>query len=187
MLIGICGAPSCGKTVLSRALVNELCMQGHNAEYINEYARYYINRCKLFDSPFIKTPLHQVNILRGQMDWENAVPPEVQFKITDSPILAHPVYTFNLVDFDDFSHSEYYHQYYRDMLEHRDRYFPLIYLPCNIDFKTDGTRMQNEDRARQLGEQIKAFLVFHRIPFYEIVETDLQARVQTCLKIILNQ
>lgn len=186
MLVGICGAPSSGKSVLARAVVNKICLDGHSAEYVSEYARHYINKCNCQESLFLRTPLHQANISKGQMEWEDVVPSNVEFVISDSPIIAHVAYTYNLVDFTDLSHVEYYHQYYRDMLQRKSRYTCLFYLPPVLEFKSDGTRAENKERAARIGQQIKGFLMFHQIPFYEIQEVDLEKRVTFCIDKLLN-
>jgi nicotinamide riboside kinase len=182
--IGFCGGPCSGKTLASRALTNKLCLLGYNADYIPEYARFHIGMCRLYPSNDQRTLLHQYNVLENQLEWENAIPQAVEYVITDSPVLVGMVYTYNLCDFDDYNQMIFYHRHYQRMLSYKDRYRYLFYLPAgDVDFKGDGLRAQNEERARKIGDQIKGLLILHNISYHEITGT-LDERIYKCLEIM---
>jgi nicotinamide riboside kinase len=177
--IGICGGPCSGKSTLARALVGKLSLAGHNTEYVSEYARYHINECKR-NGLLVRDPLHQQIILHNQLKWENAVPEEVQYVVSDSPVVISVVYTYMLSDIHtNYNHKTYYLQYYEQMLEHINRYQYLFYLPNEIEFKSDGTRSQDATRAKDIGERIRAFLIFHGFNWKEI-KGSLDERVDQC-------
>jgi len=184
ILIGFCGGPCTGKTLTSRALTNALCLAGKNADYVQEYARLHIARCKQYPTNNSRNLLHQHNILENQLEWENAVPQSVEYVVSDSPVIMGMVYTYTLTDFTDYNQVTFYHRHYQRILEMKDRYKYLFYIPPgDIEFKSDGLRAQNEERARKIGEQMKAFLVFHNIPHHDISGTP-EERVAKCLSII---
>jgi len=181
--VGFCGGPCSGKTIASRALTNALCLLGHNADYTPEYARFHIGMCRLYPSNDQRTLLHQYNVLENQLEWENAIPQSVEYVITDSPVLMGMVYTYNLCDFDDYNQMAFYHRHYQRILRYRDRYKYMFYLPSDdIEFKGDGLRAQNQERAQKIGNQIKGFLTFHNISYHEITGTP-DERVDKCLGI----
>ena len=186
LLVGLCGGPSSGKTTLARALANELGLQGRNAEFVPEYAREHIANC---DRSVINNPrdlLHQAVILPTQMEREDAVPDAVEFVISDSPLLIHGVYTQMMTNFLDHNQKMFYMRHLQTLLENRDRYDPVFFLPPNdIEFKTDGLRKQDAERAHNIGEKIKAFLVYYDIPFHTITGS-VEERVQECLSILLE-
>ncbi len=183
--IGICGGPSTGKTTLARALVNRLNLVGHNAEYITEYARYHINMCKQH-GVFDREPLHQAVILYNQLKIENSVPEEVDFMITDSAVTMYPVYGWMLSDPNNYNHRQFFLQLYEQIIEQHDRYSHILYVPQNIPYKADGTRSEDLDKAKDIGERIRAFLVFHGYSFYEVGASDLDERVEECFNIVTS-
>ena len=184
VLIGICGGPSSGKTTLSRALTNELCLLGHNAEQVTEYARFHTARCSQYPVNHPRDLLYQYMVLEKQLEWENAIPQTMEYVVSDSPVIIGMIYTHALTNFEDYNQVAFYHLHYQHILQHKNRYNPLFYLPYgDIEFKLDGLRNQDAGRAQRIGEKIKAFLVFHDISFHEVVGT-LDERIEKCISII---
>jgi len=183
--IGICGGPSSGKTTLAKALTNKLGLLGHNPEYIGEYARYHINMCKQNGIYAAREPIDQQIIFYNQLRWENAVNDEVDFLVSDSPIFMTAVYGHMLTDFRNYKHRTFYHQLYEQILEMKDRYDHVFFLPSEIEFKADGLRVEDAERAQKIGEQIRAFLVFHDYRWHEITGS-LDERVEKCYKILIG-
>lgn len=177
--IGVCGGPGVGKTTLSRILTNRLSLSGYNSEYVQEYARLHINQCKKRNVPVDRNPLHQAVILHHQLQWEDAIPKAVDFMVTDSPILSYPIYCYAFTDFNDFNQTSFYHMYYQQILEHRNRYDTLFWLPPEIPFQSDGTRSEKPELAKLIGEKIRAFLLLHDISFIE-VRGSLKERLDFC-------
>jgi len=184
ILIGFCGGPCSGKTTCSRALTNALCLAGKNADYVQEYARFHIAKCKQYPTNNSRNLLHQYNVLENQLEWEDAIPQSVEYVVSDSPVIMGMIYTYNLTDFTDYNQVTFYYRHYQRILEMKDRYGYLFYIPPgDIEFRGDGLRAQNEERARKIGEQMKAFLVFHNIPHHIITGTP-EERVAKCMKIL---
>jgi len=182
--VGFCGAPSSGKTCLARSMTNALCLKGHNADYVPEYARFHIARCKQYPTNNPRNLLHQHMILENQLEWENVISPAVEFVVSDSPVVMTAVYAYSLTDFTDYNQVAFYHKHYQRILELKNRYKYLFYLPStDIEFKTDGLRSQDKERAQEIGNKIKAFLTFHDILHYEITGS-LDERVNKCLSIM---
>lgn len=185
ILVGLCGGPSSGKTCLGRALANHLNLKGYNAEYVPEYAREHIAQCdrSLFSNP--RDLLHQAVILLKQIEREDAVPEVIEYVVSDSPIIMHSVYSYMMANLEDYNHKTFYLHHYQTLLENRHRYGYLFYLPSgDIEFKADGLRKQDVGRAYNIGERIKAFLVFHNLDFHEVTGS-VEERVQKCSEILL--
>lgn len=184
--IGICGGPSSGKTTLARALTVKLSTSGHNVEHVTEYARFHIAEYLKQSTQTPRDPLHQVIIFQNQVRWEAAVQDTVEYVISDSPVFMNAVYTYNVIDFDDYKQRIFYYQHYERLLEYSRNYYDYIFFlpPGDIGFVHDGLRGEDEARAEQIGEQIRAFLVFHQMPFYTITGRDLDKRIERCLEII---
>lgn len=174
-------------TTLARALTNTLGLQGKNAEYVPEYAREHIALC---DKSVMNNPrdlLHQAVIGPTQKAREDAVPEKVDFVVSDSPLLIHGVYTYMMTNFFDYNQKMFYLQHYQMLLENKGRYDYVFYLPPgDIEFRTDGLRKQDAKRAHEIGEKIRAFLVYHEIPFDTVIGT-VEERVQQCLSILLEE
>lgn len=183
--IGICGGPSAGKSTVARALVNQLNLTGYNAEYIAEYARYHINMCKK-NGITDRDPLHQAVILHNQLRIEDSVPDEVDYMVTDSAIVMYPVYSWMLSDHTNYNHRQFFLQLYEQVISSHDRYDHIIYIPQSIPYKADGTRSEDLEKAREIGERIKAFLVFHGYTFHEVQSTSLEDRVEECIRAIID-
>lgn len=184
--IGICGGPSTGKTSTARALVNHLNLAGYNSEYVTEYARYHINMCKQ-NGVLDREPLHQAVILYNQLKIENSIPEEVEFMVTDSAVVMHPVYGWMLSDPNNYNHRQFFLQLYEETISQRDRYDHILFMPQSIPYKADGTRSEDLDKARDISERIRAFLVFHGYAFHEVKSVSLEDRVEECFKVITSQ
>jgi nicotinamide riboside kinase len=185
--IAICGGPSSGKTTLARALTNKLCMSGFNADYVTEYARAHINECRKHGIVGTKDLIDEQLILDGQLEWEDTVSDDVEYLVTDSPIFITAIYCSWFADWSNYKHRKFYYGYYKRILEMKDRYQHIFFLPSEIEFKADGTRSQDAQAAKQVGERIRAFLVYHMYPWQEIRGT-LDERLEQCYRsIVLNR
>lgn len=172
-------------TTIARALVNRLNLADYNAEYVTEYARYHINMCKQHNVPD-RDPLHQAVILHNQLKIENSVPEEVEFMITDSAVVMHPVYGWMLSDHNNYNHRQFFLQMYEEIISQRDRYEHILFVPQNIPYKADGTRSEDLEKAKDISNRIHAFLTFHGYTFYEVKSVNLDDRVEECFEVITH-
>jgi nicotinamide riboside kinase len=183
--VGFCGGPGSGKTCLARAVANKFCMDGYIAEYVSEYARFHISQCTRAPHNAPRDLLHQQLILQNQLQWEDAVQLSAEFMITDSPIITGAVYAYLVADFQNHNQKTFYFQYYQKIVDLKDRYDYLFFLPSDvIEFQSDGLRTQDIERARDIGERIKAFMTFHSIRWYEVKSVALEDRVKECCSIV---
>lgn len=177
--IGLCGGPGSGKTTLARALTNQLNLQGFDTQYVPEYARFHIANCT--DRMDL---LDQLLIFENQLKWENSARP-LDFLVSDSAVLMQAVYTYDLTNFANYKEAAFYCQHYQKILEHKNRYDLLFFLPSELHYTKDGIRRQGEEEARDIGERIRSFLLFIQVPFYTISGT-LKQRLDKCLNIIMS-
>ena len=132
--IGIIGAPGTGKSTLAKELAKSI-----DFKYVDEYAREWIARYGE-----VKTLEEQLLITKTQLYREEKSGNRI---VTDSPIFLGNVYASML----PFNHKDYLTgRYGLDVLNElqyllintRDRYLYLFYLPPILDPVDDGVRVQ---------------------------------------------
>ena len=167
--IGFCGAPSSGKTTLTRTFVNKLSIEyDANVEQVTEYARTHISR---YGIPSLTTqPFVYLQQDRRENDASNH-----EIIVTDSPKFLTYFYTVynNKSDLDEQS-LYVYHKMYKIAMYTVLEYDELILLKPK-EVKLEGVRYQDNDDIANLNNMIKTFLTTHNVKFFECdykVDTD---------------
>lgn len=183
--VGIAGGPGSGKSSLARQLTTELYnKRKYNAQYVTEFARDYINRA-LLHGKFIPTIADQFLIFHNQIEREQIVLDKSDYLISDSPVFLPIIFAFNICDMSNFQQRLAYTSLYEMFLAKYLKWYDHIFVvQRQKDFLKDGTRHETVEEADQIGQQIVAFLKFHRIPFNNIFTELDEARVQCVLKIL---
>jgi nicotinamide riboside kinase len=181
--IGFCGGPSTGKTTIARELTNKLGLMGYNCDNITEYARFHINQCIAHFGKFECEPLDQVILFENQLKSELSVSKKLDYIITDSPIFMGLSFLYRSLDLNNYKHKKYYMDYYEKLIELRDFYDYIFFIPNEFKLVDDGTRVENDRDSIELGESIKSYLKFHQIPFTEVSGT-VEERIKTCFEVL---
>jgi nicotinamide riboside kinase len=157
--IGFCGAPSSGKSAMTRKLVNALSID-HDAaaEQITEYARTHIAR-------YGKTPKwhSQTSIMAGQRKLEEDAR-DATVLVTDSPIFLGYIYMLHYLN--EALSGEVIHtlsQAYADALSNAAEYTDLFLLSPR-EAKEDGKRITEPSEITRIHAAIQKFLQVHNIP-----------------------
>jgi nicotinamide riboside kinase len=182
MKIAIVGAPCTGKTLLTRALTNELCLRGYNADMVSEYVQGFLSR---YIRPFkTKTDLlDQMMIFRGQREREDDLSHK-DIVICDSSTFLIYVYTLTRsFSAESERNRMVIKEMRKDTLRDLPSYTKILYLPPAIPYKKNSyqwtTALEN-DRKR-LDERLKAFFTLEDISFCEITATDIQDRLNQAI------
>jgi len=182
--IAISGGPGSGKTSLARQLTTKLYNEkGINTKHIEEYARLYIDECN-FHGQFSPELSDQQLIFAKQVEREMAVPENVRFSISDSPLFLPLIFTFNLITptlYQD--RTVYLHLYNEFLAKYTSHYNYIFFVSREKPYLKDGTRKQSEEEAKNVDSQIVSFLELHKMHYHRISGTD-EERVAKVLSII---
>lgn len=156
--VGICGAPSAGKTTSAERIRAVLKRQYGlpSVEAVREYARHYIE-----ETGKVKNIHEQWSILQGQERWERQAERTYDFVISDSPMFLPYIYTVTLADLKDPKHRHLLLSMYEEALLAVCEYEVIYLLPLPEKVQQDGLRVQNEDDARKLHNAMDNFLEGH--------------------------
>jgi nicotinamide riboside kinase len=185
MKVAIVGAPCTGKTILTRALTNELCLRGHNADMVSEYVQGFLSR---YIRPFKMTTdlLDQVMIFRGQREREDDLSHK-DIIVCDSSTFLIYVYTlFRKFSAESERNRMVIKEMRKDTLRDLPGYTKVLYLPPFIPYKKNSyqwtTALEND--RRRLDEKLRAFFTIEDIPFCEITATDIKGRLDQSIAAI---
>ena len=177
------GAPSTGKTVLAKFLTENLKRRGYTAELAKEYARDFIlkrgSKMKADD---------QLAILYGQKEREKtAAQKNPEFVVCDCATFLAYVYSFlykpSLDQKEEVAQYETILKRIKKEIESEiDCYDYIFFLPPEIPPEKDGVRLYTKERD-EISNQIKKFLIFRNIKYYEI-KGSVEKRMERVLKLI---
>lgn len=180
--IGFVGTPGSGKSTLARAVA----ASGHNklrcVELVAEYARRFLTKYGQVESP-----ADQYKITQKQIEWENAVSPETEVIITDSPIYMGFLYALNLRDLNNPKHTMYINDTFKCMnkINCPQRYDIIFHLPPAWKPHKDGVRSSEhfEDEWRSSADDMIRFIfkLFPPQKFISLNKISLEERVEECL------
>ena len=170
IVINVFGGAGAGKTVACMDICQQLKKAGYNAEYVSEYCKDLVYE----DSDMLDgTAKNQFKILQEQMRRVDRLIGQVDFIVTDSPVLLNEVYNKELT-------SEY-----KEMVEDIfDQYqnFNFIIRRDNAYYQTEG-RIHTLEESMEKDNQIKEMLQTGDFPFetynhetlHQIVENVIHA------------
>ncbi|MBP3544005.1 MAG: AAA family ATPase [Lachnospiraceae bacterium] len=146
LVINAFGGPGAGKTTSCLDITAELKKAGYVAEYVQEYVKELVweQNWELLDG----SQDHQFQILKEQMRRMDRLYGQVDFIVTDAPILLNYIYNNELTDSYENMLSELYSQYDS---------FNFIMERDISKFETEG-RMQNLEESIEKDGEIKALL-----------------------------
>lgn len=173
--IAVISGPGTGKTTLCKEVDNILGLMGKNSGLCLEFARTYVNR---FGPP--ANVFEQFVVYQGQKRREDDLA-RCEYIICDNATFLCYVYaTFN-IDFrndkERYALNELYNMALKDMFS----YDEIFYIPREFSLSRDGTRYQGEEEALLVDEKIRAFLLFHNLP-YTTVKGTVRERCATILE-----
>lgn len=173
------GGPGSGKSTLAREIVNKLGLLGYNVEYVDEYARKHIREtgrpCCIFEQYFIQDK---------QVEKEDYVARQnCDFIICDSASILSYAYAIRYQGRHSILKRRKVLQEILDKAHEQVATYDLIFfIPQEISCEEDGVRFNIED-ARDISEQIEAFLKVEMISFYVLTGT-LEQRSEKALETI---
>lgn len=186
--VGFVGVPGTGKTSTARALA-AMCRRIEDykrVELIAEYARRYIYK---YGSEGIDLT-DQYKIMEKQIEWEQAVPPETDLIITDSPVHLGFIYALDLRK-DTVKDTMYINDIFKRLNKINSperRYDVIFHLPPVLKPVDDGIRKEDQFKEswREKSDwRIKyVFDLFPPKTFVTIESVGLLERVEECLQVL---
>jgi len=183
--IGLLGGPSSGKSTLAAWLYSRLKEDAVNTELVQEFAREYINKT---GGP--KNTLIQFLIYKRQKEKEDILPASVKVMITDSPTILSYIFGVVYGNIKDQDHRHMITEMYNEIIhDGLSRYDLLYYLEPTRPYVEDGTRKEGAEKAREVGNNIKNFLLFHQTSFKILTNPSTEFRANqiiTDVKLLLG-
>lgn len=185
MKITIVGAPCTGKTILTRALTNELCLRGYNADMVSEYVQGFLSR---YIRPFKTTTdlLDQVMIFRGQQERENDLSHKDIVVCDSSTFLIYTYTLFRNFAAESERNRMVIKEMRKDTLRDLPSYTRVLYLPPVVPYRKNSYRWTtvSENDRKGLDEKLRAFFTLENVPFSEITATDIEERLNQSMEAI---
>ena len=155
--IGICGSPSSGKTTASQLLRWKLReITKLSREVPREYARHYMEKY----GPI--TNIHQqLLVFDGQTKSEKQISDTYDMTISDSPRFLAYVYAKNFFDYKNKHSTAALVRLYELALNSIEDYEVFYLLPPADSIEEDGIRIQTQNDAVNLYNDISNFLYTH--------------------------
>lgn len=185
-IIGLVGAPSTGKTTLSRAISTMLSRHELRTEIVPEYAREY----KIMNGK-ITNPFEQLAILHEQLRLERMayVGTRCDFIILDSPTWVGYVYA-NIIGENhgcDYDRIRLVLNQISDRCDMEGMHCHLT-LYCETDraFFRDGVRDDDEARRQLIADRLQAYMKMEGID-YVTVEGNTDQRIAIAETVIKEQ
>jgi nicotinamide riboside kinase len=170
-IVALVGAPACGKTTLSLNLVTQLKVRNKNAKYILEYPRDYIEK--------YGHPQHISEQMLIFLGWnrllDNAAGIRYDYLICDSPVFISYVYGVYKSDPSVPKDRMWILELLGMALESIQMYDKIFYIRPGREFPIkDNLRHSNLDIQKKIDDNIRGFLNLYKVPYEEIVNTDLK-------------
>lgn len=162
-IINLFAGPGAGKSTMAAALFANLKMKGINCELVHEIAKILVWEKR---NEALKC---QPYIFGKQLFMLERLIEQVEYIITDSPILLSPIY--------DRSKNQLFKEFVVDYFKKMDNINIFLERNSNRLYNPKG-RNQTEEESKQIDIQIKNFLLENNIHFRPIkVEQDLAITV----------
>lgn len=155
--IGICGPPSAGKTTTAQILRWKLKNSTEKSREVpREYARHYIEKYGEINNIY-----QQMFIYEGQTKFEKQIYDNYDITISDSPRFLAYIYAKKLFDYQNKQDRAALTRLYELALESINDYDVIYLLPPAFNVEQDGIRIQNENDANNIFNEIQDFLFTH--------------------------
>ncbi len=155
-VINLFGGPGTGKSTLAAAIFVEMKIRGYNVELVTEYAKtaVYENRAK--------TLKVQPYVFGKQLNYLERVAEQVEWAITDSPIILSSVY-------DKFYGPNYPESFHVSCIEiFKTHYENFNYVLTREHEYVRIGRVQDEDGSKLVHSRVIEMLQANDIPYKEI-------------------
>ena len=162
-IINVFAGPGAGKSMFCMELLAEMkklgCRSGFTCEYVSEAAKEYV----WTDSPLMDgSEKHQLILLGEQLHKLERLNGNVDYIITDSPILLNALYNKQCI-------QEYEKMVVRLMRTFKNKNY-FLKRDLSVPYETAG-RLQTLEDAQRIDKRLKRLLVRNSIPFKEIEYT----------------
>lgn len=146
LVINAFGGPGAGKSVSCMDICQQLKKLGYNAEYVQEYAKelVYDGNMELLDG----SAVHQFDMLKEQLARMDRLYGNVDFIVTDSPLLLNGVYNKEL--------TPEYEQLIADLQSHFEN-FTYFVERDETHFQQEG-RIHDLEQSKKIDAEIKQLL-----------------------------
>lgn len=163
------GGPGAGKTTACMNICAALKIAGYNAEYVQEYAKdlVYEKNFEMLDG----SPEHQFEILKEQTRRLDRLYDQVEFIVTDSPVLLNTVYNNALTQEYADAIGELYNQYTN---------FSFFMGRDTSHFQEEG-RIHNLEQSIQKDNEIRELLDQNNIYYGEYRHDTVDKIVQNAI------
>lgn len=148
IIINLIGGPGSGKSTIAAGLFYELKRRGICCEIASEYAK-----DKVWEESF-KTLDDQIYVFGKQFHRIFRLKDKVDIVITDSPLLLSIIY--------DSGDSEYFDKFIVEQYKKFNNL--LVFVERETNYESEG-RMQNEEEAKMIDNEIKSLLHKHDIDY----------------------
>lgn len=175
--IALIGGAGCGKSTQCAHFFAMLKSESIQVDQVQEWVREAINRGLIPKG----NPWAQFWIYEEQKIKEDCIPKEIEYMVTDSPILLSYVYALLYAKRpeDNYLLLKMYEKFINDI----GRYDYVFLCKREKPYVKDGTRTQSKEEALELDNIIIHLLEHHRIP-YIVLEGKTEERTKKMRKII---
>ncbi|MFA4870886.1 MAG: ATP-binding protein [Pedobacter sp.] len=175
--IGLLGGPGSGKSTQCADFFASIKTECILVEQVQEWIRENINKKILPpNNPWIQFLIYYEQKLK-----EDSIPEEIQYMVTDSPIILSYVYALKYAKIPD--DNMLMAKMYEFFLHDTKRYDYLFLCNREKPYVKDGTRVQDESEAKELDGVIRHLLKNHNMP-YTILTGTTKDRTSTMREVI---
>lgn len=178
-VIGICGAPSSGKTTISQLLRWQI--ESKTREVPREYARHYMEKY----GP-ISNIHQQLLIYDGQTKLEKQMRDNYELTISDSPRFLSYIYSKKYFNYKNKHEKAALVRIYELSLESLQDYEIIYLLPPPEKIIQDGIREQKDGDGLTIFNDIKIFLETHAPDLFKIIEDHNRNNMMVSVNVILK-
>ena len=162
--IGICGAPSAGKSTTAAGIFYTYKRRGVKVELVTEFIREELNRGFKLQSVG-----DQFRIYMKQKEREDIIPSNIDVLVTDSPIYLSLYYALDYARRADNQNDENILFLFEQIFKERNRYDILVLLKRTKEYVSDGTRLQSAEESDNIYNEL---LIMFKLLGIEVILLD---------------
>lgn len=173
VVLNLFGGPGSGKTTCAWEIASKLKKMGYVTEYVPEYAKELVwdKNYELLDGSLE----HQQVLLKEQNHRVNRLLRQVDFVVTDSPVLLNGCYLKE-------TNVEVAEKYKNDVLQEFKKYNNFcIYIQRGDNFEKTG-RIHNEEEPLTLDQEIKNMLKENKIIYSMYAHNEVDLAISNCVR-----